>query len=96
MPEGAEGTPVTDDLLTKLSNRINSLEAQLSSLQKENQKSYVDHAYFDSKILEVRNEISSLKETKTELKQKAVAPKEAPKEESFLEALGMEDLDALR
>lgn len=74
MPEPtAAGVPQTssiDDLIKKLSNRINDIEARLEKNEAENKKSYVDHPTLDARSAEYRKEIESLKQTISELQEK--------------------------
>jgi uncharacterized coiled-coil protein SlyX len=63
------------DLLTKLSNRLNDLEAKLEKAESENRKSYVDHPAMEARIVELKSQIASMEQTIKELQVKANPPK---------------------
>lgn len=67
----------SDDLLTKLSNRLNDVEAKMEAAKAENQKSYVDHAFLDAKLVEYKKDREGLLATIKELTEKLNALKPA-------------------
>lgn len=77
MPDPAS-VPVGADLLTKLSNRLNDLEAKLEKAETENKKSYVDHPAMEARIVELKSQIASMEQTIKELKDKATPPASKP------------------